>query len=678
MIFFLQCNCILAQKNQLSEPGLWIQNNIEELTESLTSTDENTDETESALTYFLQHPININYVDDETLQKLNILSPIQLSSFFEYRRLLGPFIDIHELQSIPFWNLSVIQKILPYLVCNNHKFSVDALLKRIKNGHHLLLLRYSQALTIPKGYDAINSEQPYYVGPPFRLSLKYQYQHTKFFKGIFLADKDPGEPFFGRSQPAGFDFYAGSISIQQLGCIQSILLGDYTVNIGQGLIQWQDFGVKKSSNLLSIKRSGQDIRPYTSFNENNFHRGAAVSLTYKSYNLTCWGSRKKMDSNIYVDSITDKQFVTSFITDGLHQTASELDKKNNCTLMEWGASAKKYFSNGDVSIHFLRHSFDIPIQKSATLYNTFAFYGKNITNASLSYEFSKKNFHFFGETAYSDNNAWASINGAFIAVSKNVDMALLYRDVSRKYISLSASAITENTIPQNENGFFIGLQSQLHKSLQVTMYADFFSFPWIKYQVNEPSTGQEYFIQLSYQPSKKIEWLLRYKSQLHQENVNSFETPIFAIQNVYIQSIKSKWALKISNQFLFASNLEILKILKEGNKTEEGFLFGSNLSFHAFFFPIKATIGGAYFESDSYASRVYFSESDVSNITTIGLYDKGFRGYVVMNMNLANNVKFSVKYNITYYPNKISIGEGNSQIIGNKMTECKAQLICTF
>lgn len=51
-------------------------------------------------------------------------------------------------------------------------------------------------------------------------------------------------PFKGR-QKAGFDFYSVHLFARRLGIIQSLAIGDFTVNLGQGLIQWQSLAFKK-------------------------------------------------------------------------------------------------------------------------------------------------------------------------------------------------------------------------------------------------------------------------------------------------------------------------------------------------------------------------------------------------------------------------------------------------
>ena len=62
------------------------------------------------------------------------------------------------------------------------------------------------------------------------------------------------------------------------GIIRALAIGDFTVNMGQGLIQWQTIAFTKSSQALAIKREAACLRPYHSAGEFNFHRGLGITF----------------------------------------------------------------------------------------------------------------------------------------------------------------------------------------------------------------------------------------------------------------------------------------------------------------------------------------------------------------------------------------------------------------
>jgi DNA uptake protein ComE-like DNA-binding protein len=73
------------------------------------------DDSEQQLEYYARHKLNINTLDPELLAQVLGLTDLQVHLFREYRKWLGPFIDITELQAVPGWDTETIKRILPFL-----------------------------------------------------------------------------------------------------------------------------------------------------------------------------------------------------------------------------------------------------------------------------------------------------------------------------------------------------------------------------------------------------------------------------------------------------------------------------------------------------------------------------------------------------------------------------------
>jgi hypothetical protein len=117
-----------------------------------------------------------------------------------------------------------------------------------------------------------------YLGSPPKLFFRYRYQDKNLLQYGIVGDKDAGEQFFKGAQKYGFDFYSFHFFARKMGAVQALALGDFTVNMGQGLIQWQSLAFRKSVDILAIKRQSPVLRPYNSAGEFSFHRGAGVTL----------------------------------------------------------------------------------------------------------------------------------------------------------------------------------------------------------------------------------------------------------------------------------------------------------------------------------------------------------------------------------------------------------------
>src|SRR4029078_6715678 len=112
--------------------------------------------------------------------------------------------------------------------------------------------------------------------------------------------------FLRRKQKAGFDFYSAHFFARNISHIKSLALGDFIVNLGQGLTQWQGLAFKKSSDVLNIKRQGDVLRPYNSAGEIFFQRGAGITWQKKSIEATIFISYRKLDANFNPDTLNNE------------------------------------------------------------------------------------------------------------------------------------------------------------------------------------------------------------------------------------------------------------------------------------------------------------------------------------------------------------------------------------
>jgi hypothetical protein len=238
-----------------NEPPPVIEQQLESLTESNQDVETEDDSYLQELHHFISDPINLNNADEGQLQELKLLTPIQISNLISYRNLLGKFIDIYELQAIPDWDVALIQRIRPYITVASNVEIFNTLGSRLKNGRQSLLLRGAQVFEKSKGY-LLNpdSAASFYAGSPQKILMRYKYIFKNLLQYGITSEKDAGEQFFKGAQKNGFDFYSAHFFVRNLGIIKSLALGDFTVNLGQGLTQWQGLAFKKGSDVLNIKR----------------------------------------------------------------------------------------------------------------------------------------------------------------------------------------------------------------------------------------------------------------------------------------------------------------------------------------------------------------------------------------------------------------------------------------
>lgn len=625
------------------------------------------------LEQFRKNPINLNTADADELKQLRIVTDLQIANLISYRNLLGKLIHVYELQAVPSWDVNTIRKLLPFVTTATPLSLAEEASKRFNGGEHSLLLRVSQVLERSDGFDKSTSGTKY-TGSPQKVLFRYRYTYKNLLQFGLLGDKDAGEEFFKGAQKKGFDFYSFHFFARKIGIIQSLALGDFSVNMGQGLIQWQGLAFKKSADVMGVKRQAAVLRPYSSAGEFYFHRGGGITIKKGNVEATAFASFRKLSANFVADTVNNEDFISSFLTSGYHRTSSENADRNNLTQTAFGGNIIYRGKKWHVGVNGINYHFSLPVQKRDEPYNLYAISGSNWYNFSVDYSYTYKNFHWFGEAAADKNFNKAFINGLLVSVDPRVDISFVQRTINKAYQSINGNAFTENTYPTNETGFYTGATIRPAIGWRLDAYADIYKFPWLKYLVDAPSHGKDFLAQLTYTPNKQVEIYTRFRNETKQSNQSDNTTVTNYLVSIPKQNWRTQISYKVNPAVTLRNRIEVLWFNNKEATGENGFLSFFDFVYKPMLKPFAGTIRLQYFETDSYDSRIYAYENDVLYSYSIpAFYDQGFRYYVNINYDLTKKLNFWLRWAQTIYRNKTSIGSGLDEIPGNHRSELKIQ-----
>ena len=206
-------------------------------------------------------------------------------------------------------------------------------------GSHDLTLRYARLLQQQKGFKDLSGSR--YLGTAEKLLLRYRYSFQEIVSAGMVMEKDAGERLFNRN--SGMDHLSAHLALFKLGRIKKLVLGDYSLQFGQGLTLWSGFAFGKGPDVTSVAAKDLGLKPYTSANESVFFRGAATTINLiKNIDLTTFVSFRKLDASLKI--LPDGNFTLSNInSSGLHRTQTELkNRKSLNTASLWGHLAIYY------------------------------------------------------------------------------------------------------------------------------------------------------------------------------------------------------------------------------------------------------------------------------------------------------------------------------------------------
>ena len=622
-----------------------------------------------------RHRLNLNHASTEDLESLVFLNSLQVSAFLAYRTLLGSLLNIYELQSIPGWDLATIYRILPFVTVENLPDPTESMPYRWKRGRHSFLLRVSQVPEKSKGYEqAPDSGSSHYLGSPQHIFFRYNYNYRNLLQYGMAGDKDAGEQFFRGAQRFGFDFYTFHFFLRQKGIIKSFALGDFTVNLGQGMIQWQGLAFTKSSDALAIKRQAASLRPYNSPGEYNYHRGAAVVIGKGNWETLIFLSYKHISTNLDPDTVSREDVASSIESSGYHRTIHEISDRNNATQFAAGGNVSYTRDRFHFGINAVTYQFSRDLQKQDLPYNLYSIHGKRWSDYSINYHYTFQNLHVFGEAAIGKNRGKGFIQGAIISLGRFVDMSMLCRFIDPSFQSLYSNAFTENTSPTNEYGIYAGLSVHPTPAWQVDAYYDGYRFPWLRYRADAPGYGRDFFLQLIYRPTKNWQLNTRFRNEAKTSN-DSLSASVHPQSMFPRQSWRTEFTTVIAPGWKWRNRFELLWYDQKRSDAGQGFLGLMDLSYQPRASAFDANIRLQYFETSGYTCRLYaFGEDVLYSYSIPAFYNNGFSYYVnlhfrvnrLIHRNKSTKTALDAwfRWERTSYRNTSSIGTGLDEIHG--------------
>lgn len=594
------------------------------------------DDYQQRLEYLARHPIDLNAASAVELREPAILTGWQITAFMQYRKLLGRLISIYELQAIPGWDIETIRRLLPYVVVNTEEPMITTLAARMENGEQSLLVRFSRLTELPKQFGTADSLASHYLGSPLKLMARYKYNYKNLLQFGWTGDKDAGEQFLRGAQPYGFDFNSFHFFARKLGFIKSLAVGDFTVGMGQGLMQWQHRAFKKGGDVLAVKREGPVLRPYSSPGEFNFHRGIGITMGNNKWEFTVFGSVKKLSAYLGVDTQQHIVYVSSLLTSGYHRTRREQEVKDNVSQLAAGATWQYNSERGHAGVNMVHYFFSRPFRPSRRAYDIFSLAERTAANYSVDYSYTFRNAHFFGEAAVDEQGRPAMVNGLIVSADARADISVVHRHIHSAYHSLYSNAFTERTAPANETGFYTGLSLRPCAGLQLSGYADFFRFPWLQYRVDRPSEGYEYLLSLLYRPNRQMTVYGRYRVEQKARNLPAQAPGLHEVPFAGKTSWRMQMSWQMTPLFSWKSRMELSWFHRiDEPAPERGFLYYMDLNCRSILPSLAANIRCQYAEVDSYDARLYAYESDVLFSSSVTAFEgKSWRVYVNLHYSL--------------------------------------------
>ena len=263
------------------------------------------------------------------------------------------------------------------------------------------------------------------------------------------------------------------------------------------------------------------------------------------------------------------------------------------------------------------------------------------------------------------------------ALSRQVEWAVNLRNFDKNFHSFYANALSEGSRNINEKGIYWGLKYTPRKGLIFSGFYDRFTFPWLRYLVDAPSSGYDYLLRMTYQPNKKVLFYAQYHEEHKGKNLPNNTTITDQVVGTMRQSILANFEYSVNRVFKTQTRVQLNTFQYATLSQSRGYAIMQDIEGSVRKLQLKGRI--AYYNTDDYDSRIYVYENDVLYAISLpAYYGKGVRTYLIARYPINRHIDFWLRYSRTQLNAGSTIGSGTDLINAPHKTDVKAQIRYRF
>ena len=599
------------------------------------------------------NPVRINSADETELSRLFFLTDFQIKALADYIHSSGRVFSLYEIVNIPGFNRELTGMILPFITLDEGKNShTDSV--RLKNN---LLTNLSVR------YPVSDTSAP---GSPLKLFIRYKFT-AGHFSGGFTTEKDAGEKLLSGNPPFP-DFLSANLAWAGKGILRKVIIGNFGARFGMGTSINTGLRTGLSLTQPGYLSGSDEIKPYTSADENIFFRGLAAQLQIKRTGLTLFWSGNKIDASIDTAENGADPFVDTFYKSGLHNSDSSIEKKDALTEYCYGISLVSDFNNFRAGLLWTSGSFSIPVGRvNPSPQEIYDFEGNRYSAASAYYKAVFGKIVIYGEISSNMNKKFAFIQGLSFRPADRLSMNLLYRSYDPGFTAFHGKGLFSSSSGDNIRGVFGNFTYEAAAHLFVTAGCDLRYYPWLKYRCNAPSMAVSREMRIKYIPTNKLtaEAVYSYRfSMLNTQETSGTEKQ----EKIVSRSIKGTIRYSPDENLTLSTRLDYKVVQPD---TDKGMLLLQDISYRFRKIPVSVWLRYCIFKTGSWDSRLYTYENDLLYSFSIpALSGEGCRSCIMITWKTGKFFDLRIKYGLT----DMFFGSGS----GSERDEFKMQVRIWF
>jgi hypothetical protein len=578
-----------------------------------------------------ENPVRINSAEKDEISRLFFLTDFQVGVLSDYIKTSGKILSAYELANLPGFDRETAMMMIPFIS-----------LEEIQNTNGSRTYTRNTILTnlIWKPDYSDTS----LLGSQLKVLTKYKFSADGFSGGL-TAEKDQGEEFLAGDPPIP-DLLSGHVAWDGNRVIRRIIIGDYSARFGQGTNI--NTGIHSGLSLHSpgYMAARNEIRPYTSTDENNFFRGAGAEFSFRNLTASIFYSRNLIDASLASGSASG--YIKSFYTGGLHNTFSTLMKKDVITDKTGGVNLSYNLKNVRIGTAWSEERFSLPVRSEAgEPERIFDFKGSSNSVYSIYYNSLINRILLYGEFSVNSRNGYAALQGLTVRPSDRLSMNLLYRHYDEDYFSFHGNGPGGASSGAEGKSILGNFIFEVAKHLILSGGCDIQEYPWLRNGSSSPSYRIKRELRMRYVPRENFIIESAYYYQLSTSDSDEMNR-IPRLKKLTIRSFSTTLRYSPYDNLTLGTRI-YYKLTDQAEST--GMLLLQEMNYRFRIIPLTLWARYCLFNTDDWNTRVYTYENDLLYSFSIpALYGRGSRNYLMAGWKIRDKAEIRFKYGILSKP----------------------------
>lgn len=332
-------------------------------------------------------------------------------------------------------------------------------------------------------------------------------------KELFFQWETDRAEWTNRSPAKPADYASGYISVSGLPMGCDILLGDFAIGHGQGLISYAGLFASPGAGAANLIRVGRGIRGYRSKTESGFQRGACMKMEIgrkKVHSLSLWYSRSPLDAKLLGNE--NNSFWQTLDLSGDHSSSEGLQKKAALRWTSSGGTIRYSLKRGTLYGMIRTDAFSSPFDPGDQIFRAgLPKYSKQ-ASASMAFDGKLGKLTTWGEIASQSTGGTAFLLGWSRPINSKMSITSIARYANASYHAPFSGGFFKRNPPRNESGFFFSLEARPNSNWKLNSYWNTWFFPGVRYLFDTPTSGMRFFISVTHTKRRahqsSLQWLL--------------------------------------------------------------------------------------------------------------------------------------------------------------------------